>query len=35
MDPEPWIALYGENYNKNQLLTTIVMQDLIDQVQYQ
>ena len=35
MDPEPWIALYGENYNKNQLLTTIVMQDLIDQVQYE
>ena len=35
MDPEPWIALYGENYNKNQLLTTIVMQNLIDQVQYQ
>ena len=32
---DAWVALYGENFNKNQLLTSMVMQNLIDQVQYE
>lgn len=34
-DPTPLSQLYGENYVKYQLMSSIVMQGLIDQVQYE